>query len=397
MGGGGGGTTTVQKADPWSGQQPYLIDIFKQAQNLYNSGQMAPDYFAGNTVADQSQWTQQANQMQADRALAGDAGVNSAQNAMMNITSGNALAGNTGLSTLEQLAGQNFNAGNAGLDMTLNAGNAALNNAGLNQMNALAGQDMNAGNAGLSALEQMTNAVNPYSSALLNDAMGQAGAQIDSGFSGAGRYGSGAHENAKADAMADLTSKFYSDAYNQQMQAANAASQSYLSGAGLNSQNAQAAGNLYNSALQTQLGAGQAAGNLYNAGYGLQADIAGQAGGLYNSGIDTQISGAGMSQELANQAYKDAEMLSQAGANKDAYNQALIDANIDRWNYDQQKALEALSRYNQLIQGTYGGTSTSTGKTDYSGNALGSAVGAGAVGLGLLDSYLDGGIAGLFS
>ena len=104
-----------------------------------------------------------------------------------------------------------------------------------------------------------------------------------------------------------------------------------------------------------------------------------------------------MSQELANQAYKDAEMLSQAGANLDAYNQAKIDADIDRWNYDQQKALEALSRYNQLIQGTYGGTSTSTGKTEYAPSALGTAVGAGAVGVGMLDSYLDGGIASLFS
>jgi hypothetical protein len=291
MGGGGGGTTTVQKADPWAGQQPYLLDVFSQAQNLYNSGGMAPDYYAGNTVADQSQWTQQANTMQANRALNGSASINNAQASMDNIVSGGALAGNTGLS----------------------------------------------------ALEQMTNAVNPYSSALLNDAVGQATAQIDSGFSGAGRYGSCAHENARADAIGDLTSQFYSDAYDKQMQAA------------------------------------------------------AQAGNLYNAGVDTQISGAGMSQELANQAYKDAEMLSQAGANLDAFNQAKIDADIDRWNYDQQKALEALSRYNQLIQGTYGGTSTSTGKTDYAASPLGTAVGAGALGLGLLDSTLDGGLAGLFA
>jgi hypothetical protein len=291
MGGGGGGTTTVQKADPWSGQQPYLSDVFSQAQNLYNSGALAPDYYSGNTVADQSQWTQQANQMQADRALNGSASINNAQASMDNIVSGGALAGNTGLS----------------------------------------------------ALEQMTNAVNPYSSALLNDAVGQATAQIDSGFSGAGRYGSGAHENARADAIGDLTSQFYSDAYDKQMQAA------------------------------------------------------AQAGNLYNAGVDQQISGAGMSQELANQAYKDAEMLSQAGANTDAFNQAKIDADIDRWNYDQQKALEALSRYNLLIQGTYGGTTTSTGKSDYTASPLGTAVGAGALGLGLLDSTLDGGLAGLFA
>lgn len=291
MGGGGGGTTTVQKADPWEGQQPYLKDVFSEADRLYNSGQLAPDYYKGNTVANQSQWTQQANQMQADRALNGSASINNAQTSIDNIVSGGALANNTGLN----------------------------------------------------ALEQMTNAVNPYSSALLNDAVGQATAKIDSGFSSAGRYGSGAHENARADAVADLTSQFYSDAYDKQMEAAT------------------------------------------------------QAGNLYNAGVDTQISGAGMTQELANQAYKDAEMLSQAGANLDAYNQAKIDANIDRWNYDQQKALEALSRFNQLIQGTYGGTSTSTGKSDYAPSALGTAVGAGAVGVGMLDSYLGGDWSSLFS
>lgn len=291
MGGGGGGTNTVQKADPWEGQQPYLKDVFSEADRLYNSGQLAPDYYGGNTVADQSQWTQQANQMQADRALNGSASISSAQGNMDNIVSGNALASNTGLN----------------------------------------------------ALNQMTNAVNPYSSALLNDAVGQATAKIDGGFSSAGRYGSGAHENARADAVADLTNQFYSDAYDKQMEAAT------------------------------------------------------QAGNLYNAGVDTQISAAGVTQDLANQAYTDAEMLSQAGANLDAFNQAKIDADVDRWNYDQQKALEALSRYNQLIQGTYGGTSTSTGKSDYAPSALGTAVGAGAVGVGMLDSYLDGGIASLFS
>ena len=279
-GGGGGNTTTVQKADPWEGQQPYLKDVFQQSQNFYNSGALAPNYYSGDTIASQSDWTTQANQMQADRALNGSASISTAQGAMDNIVSGNAMAGNTGLN----------------------------------------------------ALNQMTTAVNPYSSALLNDAIGQANANIDSGFSGAGRYGSGAHENAKADSVADLTNQFYSNAYDQQMQAAQ------------------------------------------------------QAGQLYNQGIDQQISGAGVSQELANQAYKDAEMLSQAGANVDAYNQALIDANIDRWNYDQQKALTALSNYNQLIQGTYGGTNTSTGKQSYSPSALGTAVGGAALAGGLLDS-----------
>lgn len=67
MGGGkgssGGSTTTVQKADPWEGQQPYLVGgihingvpiagTFYEANKLYQNGQLAPEYYPGQTVAD---------------------------------------------------------------------------------------------------------------------------------------------------------------------------------------------------------------------------------------------------------------------------------------------------------------------------------------------------------
>lgn len=406
MGKGGGGGTTKQVSEPWSAQKGYLQDIFAESEKLYNTGQLAPDYYSGNTVAPQSQWTQQALQMQADRALNGSASIATAQGGMDNITSGNALANNAGLNALEQMAGTNFNSGNAGLEMTLGAGNAALNNAGLTQLGNLAGRDVNAGNAGLSALEQMTTAQNPYMAALYSDAAGQAGAQIDSGFSGAGRYGSGAHENARADAMSDLAAQMYSHAYDQQAQAAQAASSSYLSGAGQNANNAAQLGNLYNSALQTQLGAGTAAGNLYNAGYGLQADVAQQAGQLYNTGIGQQVVAGQTAQNLANQAYTDAAALSEAGGITDDYQQQLINADIDRYNYESQQPLTALSNYNQLIQGNHGGTTTTTGQQNGGSSKLGGALGGATTGASIGSMFgpwgaaiggVGGGLLGLFS
>ena len=67
MGGGGGtNTQTIQQADPWVGQQPYLGDIFQQAQQQYQTGQ--PQYYPGQTVAQPTQATTQAQQMQADYA-----------------------------------------------------------------------------------------------------------------------------------------------------------------------------------------------------------------------------------------------------------------------------------------------------------------------------------------
>ena len=300
-GGGGGSTTTVQKADPWAGQQPYLQDIFQQAQQLYNAGGMAPNYYPGQTVAGQSDWTKQALQMQADRAQSGSPLITNASNAMNNITTGQALAGNQGLNTLNQLAQED----------------------------------------------------NPYVDELYNRANSQVQANLDGNFNRAGRYGSGAHEAAAADAANNLAAQMYSSLWDKRADAA------------------------------------QSAGQLYNTGIGQQV-VAGQTG-----------------QQLANQAYTDAEALSQAGGMMDDYNQQLINADIDRYNYNQQKALLALQNYNNLIQGSYGGTTTTTGQQSNSGSTLGNVAGGALTGGGLAymlgasnpiigGAALAGGLLGLF-
>ena len=307
-GGGGGSTTTVQQADPWAGQQPYLKDVFQQAQNLYNAGGMAPNYYPGQTVANQSDWTKQAMQMQADRATAGSPLIDSASNAVSNITSGNALS----------------------------------NNAGLNTLNELAQQD------------------NPYVDELFSRANNQVQASLDSNFNRAGRYGSGAHEAAAADAANNLANQMYSGLWDK------------------------------------------------------RADAAGTAGQLYNTGIGQQVVAGQAGQQLANQAYTDAAALSEAGGMMDDYNQQLINAAIDKYNYEQQQPLTALSNYNQLIQGSYGGTTTSTakqntGSTSRLGNVLGGGLSGAATGamigsvvpgigtaLGATLGGIGGGLLGLF-
>lgn len=299
-GGGGGSTTTVQKADPWAGQQPYLQDIFQQAQQLYNSGGMAPNYYPGQTVADQSQWTQNALQMQADRAQNGSPLIDNASNAMNNITTGQALQNNQGLNVLNQLSQED----------------------------------------------------NPYVDELYNRANSQAQSAINGNFSSAGRYGSGAHAAASADAANNLANEMYSSLWDKRADAA------------------------------------QAAGQLYNTGIGQQV-VAGQAG-----------------QQLANQAYTDAAALGQAGAAMDDYNQQKINADIDRYNYNQQQALLALQNYNNLIQGSYGGTTTTTGQQSTGGstfgNVLGGALSGGGLGfalggpIGAGIGALGGGLLGLF-
>ena len=382
---GSSGGTTVQKADPWSGQQPYLKEVFSEAQSLYKSGQLAPDYYSGQTVAPQSDWTKQALQMQAERATQGSASIGNAQQAMDAISSGQTQGANSGLEFLKDFTKKdslNQNAGYAALGDV--SAQALSGNTALAALQGLASQDVNAGNAGLAALQQMTSAVNPYSSALYADAAGQAAAKIDSGFSAAGRYGSGAHENARSDALGDIYSQMFSKAYDSQLAAAQSASQQYSAGVAQNAANAQTAAQLYDAALDTRLSAAQDMAALQQQDWAQKLSAAQNAGALQNSGVAQQISAAQVAQQLANQRYADAAALSEAGAAQDAYAQQLTNADIERWNHAQQAPLEALFNYNQLIQGNYGSTKTTTGQQSTASSVLGGAASGAALGTSLM-------------
>lgn len=67
---GGGGssqpatTTQTQKTEPWSGVQPYMKDVFRQAQSQYNSD--LPSYYPDDTYLPYSQDTMQGIDMMRD-------------------------------------------------------------------------------------------------------------------------------------------------------------------------------------------------------------------------------------------------------------------------------------------------------------------------------------------
>ena len=440
MGGGGGGTTTT-KTEPWDEQKPFLIQSMQAASDLYNNGNLhnsalAPEYYPGQTVANQSAWTKQALQMQANAAknMSKDKNMKAANSAVQQVANGTALKNNTGLNTLTSLAqsapvtqqqvmnnqgmntlnsiaSQAAGAGNTGLSalnnyatQNFNAGNSALQN-----LYGYTGAGINAGNAGLAALNELSQNDNPYMDSLYQRANNQAQASLDSNFNRAGRYGSGAHEAAAADAANNLANEMYSNLYNQRINAANAASSSYLQGMneGINAQNAagqlynqglnmnisaanDAAGQ-YNSALSQLINAAQGSGNLYNQGisnlinsYGQQANAANNAAQAYNTGQGQRVAAASAGQQLANQKYTDAAMLSEAGGVQDDYNQQKINADIERYNYNAQRPLQQLATWNQLINGSFGGTTNTTGQQASGGSRLGNALGGAAAGAGLV-------------
>ena len=110
-GGGSSGattTSTIQHADPWSGQQPYLRDVFREAQRLYFGsdpqslkGDLVPDpgaapqYYPGATVTPLAAETEQALALQAQRALGGSPLLSAAEDETAKTLSGSYLsAGN---------------------------------------------------------------------------------------------------------------------------------------------------------------------------------------------------------------------------------------------------------------------------------------------------------------
>lgn len=95
-GGGGGSTQTVQKADPWKGQQPYLKKGFAQAEERLLDTD--PTYFPGSTVAEFTPDTQQAMGMIRQEALQGSQIAPAAQQNIMSTLQGENLYGGEGFS-----------------------------------------------------------------------------------------------------------------------------------------------------------------------------------------------------------------------------------------------------------------------------------------------------------
>lgn len=148
--GGGQTTQTIQKSDPWSGQQPYLTDIFKQAQDT-SKNEMP--FYPGQTYTPFSPESQLAQAWQDYRAMSG----------------------------------------------------SPVTTAGQQQLtDTLGGGYLYAGN--------------PYFSNMVSNIQSSIQPGIDAKFSGAGRYGSGAHEGALDSAMAQAVGQLAYQNYDAERQ-----------------------------------------------------------------------------------------------------------------------------------------------------------------------------------
>lgn len=290
-GGGGGTTTTNTKADPWSGQQPYLTNVFQGAQNTY-------DQYAGNPSASVAGFTpMQTQAMGLTQGIAN--GTNFGNSAGVNNAAGNY--------TTNLLNGGYLNANPANSTLSSIANGSQLNPNSNPYMQGMA----NAAN---------TNIINAYQTATAP--------QTTSEFEGSGRYGSGAMTNAQ-----------------------NIAQQ------GLATQLANAQNNLF--------------GSMYQQNQANQLAAAQQLGNNYNTAAQQQLQGSFNAPNLVNSVNSAATNLYNMGGNQQALNQSQINA---PW--------QLLNNYSNLIQGQYGGSSSTTQPyyQNQAAGGLGGAMGGAAMG-----------------
>lgn len=266
MGKGSSDTQTVKNvSDPWSGVQPYLKAGYADAAKQYAKG--APGYYPGQLVAPMSGYTTGALDSMAQRAQQGSDVTRAAQGQLT-----------------DTLGGTYLDAGNPHFQGALNAATRPM-------------------------IDAYTNTIAPG---------------IDSGFSSAGRYGSGAHAMATTDAASDLTRNI-----------------------------------------------GDMSSQMAYQNYGDERQ--------------NQIRGMLFAPEMANQDYQDINALGQAGQGFDNYNQALIDADLQKYNYDSSKDFNFLQQYLGLLNGAQGGSQTTTSPVQrpniFTGALGGAATGFGVAGL----------------
>jgi hypothetical protein len=260
--GGSSDPKSVTTNKPWGPLEDPLKAGYGNLQTQYQQG--APQYYPGQTIAPQNQWTQNALQSQAGRAMQGSP-VNAA--AQGNLTS--------------TLQGDYLNAGNPYFQNAMNAAVRPIT-------------------------QQYEQTVMPG---------------LDSTFSAAGRYGSGAHQNA-----------------------ANTGYQNYMQAVG------------------------DTAGNMAYQNYGDERA--------------RQMQGMLMAPSIANQDYYDINQLGASGTAMDQYNQQLLNSDISRHDYNQNKNFDWTSKYLGVLTGNPYGRQATTEKGGGT-NLFTSALGGGMIAAGL--------------
>jgi hypothetical protein len=391
--------------------------LFQSAQDWFNS--QKPEYYPGQTVA-QPDWAfWEALKQQENRAITGSPLVTDAKNQVQGTVQGQYLH-NDPMGMLGQLSQASTNPGMEQLQSLL----GSLNNPAMGQLGNLASGQPQSQNPIYQLLQNTAQGGmlnnNPYVDQMYGQAAGRVGEtykntvmpQLASMYSAAGRYGSNAMNQATdtaqgnfGDTLSNLGTSIYGQNYANERGLQQAASgmlgQQY--GNDISSMLAAAGqqGQQYSTDRGQQIGAASNLGNLYNAGQTNRIGAATAQGNLIGQERENMMRAAGLAPALAQADYTDIDRLMQSSNMKQGVAQQNINADINKWNFNQNKDLNKLNSLSQILQGFGGGTTSSntTGTTPSPqssplSGALGGASLASAAGSALGSSTALGGAIG---
>lgn len=368
--GGGGKQTTTSVSEPWKEAQPYLKDIYSEAQNLYQGG--APQFWGGTAQAGLSPEMAAALGGITSRATTGSPLTQAGQDAILAATQGGFAGMNPATDFLTGLlyGGQQNPA--AAYAQSLAGG------VGTNPAIPYLTREASGANVGK----------NPYLDATYDQAtraLMQKYKETDipalqSDYALAGRTGSrayaGALQGAKTsadDQARQLATQIYGGAYSTDRQAQLAAQQA-LSGA-------------YTSDINARLGAGQFLQGVYDTDLQRQLYGAQQLGQIGQSDISTILNAAQAAPGMAAADYADLDRLMGVGQYTQQRAQAEQDLERQRFDYGQQEPYNWLTQYANLIYGNPGSSSgfgTRTQTTTMPSAGLFGGLLSGALGIGSL-------------
>ena len=348
-GGGGGGqsTNTVEKSDPWEGQQPFLKDVFGKAQARYN--QAGPSFYPSSTIAgfnplEQSYQNQVVDYAQGGRPQAMQTGAESAINNQLFNPAGNPIFQATrGLAPYAT----------SGLDRASGfTGQQALDTANASPIM----QQMLSGNVQNNPFIQSAvsnfadDAVNNFQTKVM-PAMRSSQIAYQPGGSSRGDIETGLATSGLARSIADFSNKAYMDAFdsaqNQQLQAAKLMEQGRQQRA--------------NEALAQGMGA---------FGSGLQGE------GAIQGGLATGLSAY---PTISQTPIDMLGNVSDIGMTQRELAQQQLDEAINRYQFEQNIQDQKLQNYANLVQGNYGSSNVTSQNRGGGGLAGSLAEGAGAV------------------
>lgn len=358
--------TVVEKSnsEPWAGAQPALKEALSGAQQLFSQGM--PAFYPGSTVAPMS-----GDTMSGLNAIRNNA---SSTPALADMQLG-AVSGAMNPSMLpgQFRVAQTAMGGNANPYAGYFAQQSSVQNPFLGSFTQTAAQPVTG--AGMDTLTQAATGgmmQNPWLDATFDQGANQIRNQLDTAFARAGRsFGNSNYGDAFGRSLGEFATDLYGGAYESDMtRRMGAASQlaGYEQGGVdrmLGALGAEAG--IYGDTRAQNLSAGQFGAGLFDQDLSRSIDSYLALANQRNTETGLGLDAAGMLPGIYDFSNQGARDLLGVGSSLEGYNQALIDADRERYQYDAFAPRTNVEWLNAIAsgQGAMGGTSTTTGQQPY--------------------------------